>query len=540
MGLGARVTFGLAALAAGLIALIYVNAAFGEAPIYLGAETGHMIRALYGAAAEHARLGLGAADDAAFSLIVRGLTYLTQSLVPWLRLLGGAAYLGGLMLVFQAVRRNLAPGAALGFLLLALAYPFHRFAFAALPEGWYVAVLGAAVLLTARIYLTQPLIHGLAAGALAAVLTLLKPQGLAVAGAFVLLATFDVALGRRSLGTFAGRLASLAVGFLVAANGLHLLAEGSVAGQPLSFYLAERHRPFLSGAIGPAGWIAAARGLAAMISGAVLLASIPAVTGLLRIEFRWLWTRRRARFALEPQETTFLFVLLCLVLTLPLTAALATSGDPDRIWGRQFEALIPMLWLAAAPFVIEFETGGGRPWRWAMAGAPIVGLAGLTICLLDGTAPLARDAAALSAFMPAYFPAAAGLVLAAGLAAAFTRWPVWRIWLVLFIGLAAVATAADMAWRSSEAADRTHVSAELAAADAIVSRRRGEVVVLAPNALEGRLAYLKLRARPDAVTAQPDEPRLAMADTAVAMGPIAPTGLWRVIFRGETVTIFAR
>lgn len=540
MGLGARVTFGLAALTAGLIALIYVNAAFGDAPIYPGAETGHLIRALYGPAAGHAQLGLGAADDTAFSLIIRGLTYLTHSLAPWLRLLGGAAYLGGLLLVFQAVRQNLAPGPALGFLLLALAYPFHRFAFAALPEGWYVAALGAAVLLTARTYLTQPLIHGLAAGGLAAALILLKPQGLAVAGAFVLLAVFDLTLGRRSLRTFAGRLVSLAVGFLVAANGVHLLAEGSVAAQPLSFYLAERHRPFVDGVIGPAGWIAAARGLAAMISGAVLLAAVPAVTGLLRIEFRWLWTRRQGRFALEPQETTFLFVLLCLVLTIPLTAALATSGDPNRIWGRQFEALVPMLWLAAAPFVVEFENGGGRRWRWVMAGAPIVGLAGLAICLLDGATPLARDAAALSAFMPPYFPAAAGLIIAAGLAIVFTRWPVWRIWLALFVALAAIATASDLAWRANESTRRSQMSAELTAADAIVSQRRGEVIVLAPNTVDARLAYLKLRARPDAVTTLPTEPRLAMADTAVAMGPIAPAGLWRVIFRGETVTIFAR
>lgn len=540
MGLGARVTFGLAALAAGLIVLIYVNAAFGDAPIYPGAESGHLIRALYGAVAERALLGPGAADDTAFSLIIRGLTYLTQSLTPWLRLLGGAAYLGGLMLVFQAVRRNLALGPALGFLLLALAYPFHRFAFAALPEGWYVAALGLAILLTARIYLTQPLIHGLAAGGLAAALTLLKPQGLAVAGAFVLLAAFDLALGRRSLRAFTGRLVSLALGFLVTANGLHLLAEGSAAAQPLSFYLAERHRPFAEGAVGLAGWIAAARGLAAMISAAVLLAAIPAVSGLLRIEFRWLWTRRQGRFSLEPQEITFLFVLLCLVLTIPLTAALATSGDPDRIWGRQFEALVPMLWLAAAPFIVEFEKSGGRRWRWVMAGAPIVGLAGLSICLVDGTTPLARDAAALSAFMPAYFPAAAGLILAAGLAIIFTRWPVWRIWLALFVAMAVVATHADLAWRAKEAAGKSQMSAELAAADAIVSQRRGEVVVLAANPLDGRLAYLKLRARPEAVTAPPAEPQLAMADTVVAVGSAAPAGLWKVIFRGETVTIFAR
>ncbi|HEY9235133.1 MULTISPECIES: hypothetical protein [Phenylobacterium] len=542
MGLAGRVMLGLAAAAAGLLALIYVNAAFGALPVYVGAESAHLISALYGPAAAKAQLGLGAPDDPAFSLIIRGLTYLTQSLMPWLRLLGGAAYVGGLLLVFQAVRRNLAPEVALGFLALALVYPYHRFAFAALPEGWCVAALGAAVLLTARTYLGQPLIHGLAAGALVAVLTLLKPQGLAVGGAFVVLAACDLAFGRRNWAVFAGRLLTLGASFLVAVNGLRLLAGGEVAA-PFSFYLADHYRPLLEGAVPPAGWIAAARGLAAMISGAVLLAAVPAVTGLLRIELRWLWTRGRARFALEPQETVFLLALLCLALTILLTAVLASGGAPDRVWGRQFEALIPVLWLAAAPFIVEFEKGGGPWWRRAVATGPLIGLAGLAICLLDGAKALPRDAAMLGAFgadpIP-YFAAAGAVVVAGALAILATRWPVWRVWLAVLIALAAISTTADLAWRKGQDGRRAQMAAELSAADALVSPRPGEVAVMAADPLEGRLAYLRLRARPSAVVSDNGDDRLAAADTLVMVGDGAPQGGWRVVFRGETVTIFTR
>lgn len=544
MGLGARVTCGLSALAAAVAALTYVDRAFADLPIYVGAESAHLIGALYGKTlAENPGLGLGLQDtgDLAFTLLIRAITYATQNLLPWLRLLGGAAYVAGLLLVFMAVRRNLQPKVAAGFLLLALAYPFYRFAFAVLPDGWYVGVLGLTILATARLYLARPLIHAAVAGALAGVLILLKPQGLAVLAAFVPLALVDLSLGRRSVPIFAARLAILATAFLATVN-LVQLAAGQPVTAPFSFYLADQYDALIQGAITPSDWATGARALAGMISAGVLLASIPATTGLLRVELRWLWTRKRGRFDLEPQEATFLLTLLVLTLTVPLTALLGASagGEADRIWGRQFEALIPLLWLTAAPFIVEFERGGGRRWRIAMALAPLVGLAGLAVCLFDGLALQPWDAAALSAFAvepPIYFTLAAGAVITAGAAMALTPWPTWRIWLACIAGLAVVATATDWAWRASEAPAQAVLGVELAAADAIIARRPGNVVLVASDPL-ARLAYLRLRARPSAIVDKTD--RLTDADMIVALDAAWPGEGWRVAFRGEKLAVFVR
>ena len=538
MGLGARVSLGLTALVVGAMGLVYLNEAFAQAPVYMGAESAHLIRALYGKAPALGQLDLPPADDIAFTLLIRGLTYLTQTLLPWLRLLGGAAYVAGLLLVFQVSRRNMAAPAAVSVLLLALAYPYHRFAFSALPEGWYVLGLGASVLLTARIYLTQPLVHGVLAGCLAAGLMLLKPQGLAVSAAFLVLAGVDLALGRRSWRAFAGRILTFAAGFLLTANGLHLLAGGDGVA-PLSFFPAGHYGRFLHGGVDQPAWIASARGLAAMICGAVILAAVPALTGLLRIELRWLWTRGHGRFALEPQETAFLFTLLCLVFSIALTALLAAGGDPARLWGRQFEAYAPMLWLAAAPFIAEFDKHGGARWRTAMAAAPAAGLAGLIVCLLDGAVARPWDAAALSAFQlpaPVGFLAGALVILAAAVAIAASRLAVLRVWLFGVLALALLATAADLGWRRSQG----RLDTELAAADALISQRPGEVALLASDPMERRFGYLMLRARPTIVLARADDRRLAGADTIVSLGgqPSAPG--WRIIFKGEAITIFAR
>jgi hypothetical protein len=543
MGLGARLTCGLSALAAAVAALVYLDRALVDLPVYTGAESAHLIRALYGetlAQNPHLVLQLQSGGDLAFALIVRALTYATQNLLPWLRLLSGGAYVAGLLLVFLASRRNLQPKAAAGFLLLALAYPYYRFAFAALPDGWYVGVLGLLILATARLYLSRPLAHAALAGALAGILALLKPQGLAVLAAFLPLALVDLSLGRRDLRIFAGRLVVLAISFLVTVNLLQL-AAGQPVTAPLSFYLPKNG----VGAITAQGWAVGARALAGMISASVLLASIPAVTGLLRIELRWLWTRRRVRFDLEPQEATFLLTLFTLALTVVLTALLAASagGDADRIWGRQFEALIPMLWLAAAPFIVEFERGGGRRWRIAMALAPIVGLAGLAVCLFDGLAPQPWDAAALGAFAtdsPAYLALSAGAVIAAGAAMSLTAWSTWRVWLACIAALAVISTADDLGWRASEAPARAAMGAELTAAEAIIARRPGDVALVAADPSVARFAYLRLRARPNLVLEKINPTRLSDADMVVAVDAPWPGEGWRVAFRGEKLAVFVR
>lgn len=428
--------------------------------------------------------------------------------------------------------------------LVALAYPYYRFAAAALPEGWYVLLLGAAVLATARLYGPRPIAHAALAGALVGAMTLLKPQGPALGIAFLLLAVVDLALGRRDLRIFVGRIAVLAAAFLASVNLLQLAADRA-SSEPLSFYLEHRYDGLLAGAVTPDGWIAGARGLVAMAAGCVVLAGIPALTGLLRVEMRWRWHRGRGRFFLTPHEASFLLVLFTTAVTLVLTALLATgeAANPSRIWGRQFEALIPLLWIAAAPFIGEFDRAGGRWWRLAMGAVPVVGLAALAACLLGGVVPRAWDAAALSAFSleaPLAASLAGVIIAAAGAATAFRNWPVMSVWLGAFAALALLSTALDARWERDAAAKRSALGQDLTAAAAIVEQRPGGVALIAPDPIQARLAYLRLRARPITVLSTADAAPLAEIDTVVTLSPRAPGPNWRVAFHGAEVTVYTR
>jgi hypothetical protein len=544
MGLGARVTYGLLAVVAAAVALVYLSRILLADPVYAGAESAHMIRALYGKVlAAHPLVlpQLRELDDTVFSLIVRGLSYATSDLLPWLRTLGAAAYLAGLALVFLSMGKT-ERARAVPILLAAFAYPYYRFAAAALPEGWYVGVLGLTIFATARLYMPHPILHAALAGALSAVLVLLAPQGVAVCAAFAILAMFDLALGRRDIRLFLGRLVIFVAALAVGINLLQMIAGQPVA-PPLSTYLGARYETLL--ADGQASWLIGVRTLVAMIFAAIMLAGAPILTGMLRVEMRWRWLRERGRFVLAPQEAAFLLTVLTLAGTLIATAILATApqSDPSRIWGRQFEALLPMLWLAAAPFIGEFERGAGRWWRVAMGVAPVVGLAGLTACLLDGVTPNPWDAAALGAFAPTepyVFAAAGATMLAAGAACTFTAWPLSRIWLAAFIALAVMSTALDLPWQRDAAAGRARLLSELSSADKIIARRPGGVAVVASDPVEARLAYWRLRARPDAVMATPDPIALSGVETVVLMNGNGPGPGWSPILKGRELTVFGR
>ncbi|CAN7430256.1 hypothetical protein LJR164_002759 [Phenylobacterium sp. LjRoot164] len=543
----ARLGYGLLAAAAVVVALVYVDRVFLEAPLYAGAESTHLVRALFGktlAARPDLLPQAQSMGDTLFGLLIRALTYATQNLLPWLRILGAAAYFGGLALALASVRTSLDRAGWIAAALVALAYPYYRFAAAALPEGWYVLLLGAAVLATARLYGPRPIAHAALAGALVGAMTLLKPQGPALGIAFLLLAVVDLALGRRDLRIFVGRIAVLAAAFLASVNLLQLAAD-QASSEPLSFYLEHRYDGLLAGAVTPDGWIAGARGLVAMAAGCVVLAGIPALTGLLRVEMRWRWHRGRGRFFLTPHEASFLLVLFTTAVTLVLTALLATgeAANPSRIWGRQFEALIPLLWIAAAPFIGEFDRAGGRWWRLAMGAVPVVGLAALAACLLGGVVPRAWDAAALSAFSleaPLAASLAGVIIAAAGAATAFRNWPVMSVWLGAFAALALLSTALDARWERDAAAKRSALGQDLTAAAAIVEQRPGGVALIAPDPIQARLAYLRLRARPITVLSTADAAPLAEIDTVVTLSPRAPGPNWRVAFHGAEVTVYTR
>ena len=533
------------------VLLVYATRIFLDLPLYPATEGGYLIQALYGKVLPgHPDLlvDVQGLNNTAFFLIIRAMTYATQDLLAWMRLLGACAYFAGLLLVWRSLRDDAGQSPPLGFLLLALAFPYYRFAFAVLPDGWYVGVLGAAVLLTARIYLSRPVIHAIAAGALSAVLVLLKPEGLAVVLAVLILALLDVFLGRRDIRVLIGRVVVFATIFLTVGN-LVLLAAGQPIVSPFAFMFAAQQVSATGAGMTTEVLTATARSLAPLLSSFLLLAGIPALTGLLRIEMRWrgLAERRLGPFRLERQEIAFLFVLLSLIVTLTMTAVLE-HAEPSRIAGRGFEFFTPILWLAAAPFIAEFDRAGARWWRMAMGLVAAVGVAGLAICLFSGAIVLPWDTAALNAFFrPAdapYFALASATVLAAGAAMAFTAWPTQRIWLGCFAALAVLSTLVDVEWETTVRPARAALAADLRQADKIASQRLGGVAVIAGDRSTAHHLFLGLRGRPQTVLVGPDATRptgrLAEIDTVVAADVQPPINTWRPIFQGRSLKVFER
>lgn len=556
--MGLRVGAGLLALAMLGVLLVYASRIFLDLPLYPATEGGYLIQALYGKALPgHPDLlpGVQGLNNTAFFLIIRATTYATQDLLSWMRVLGACAYFAGLLLVYRSARSDTGRWPPLGFLLLALAFPYYRFAFAILPDGWFVGVLGLIVLLTARVHASRPVLHAIASGALSAVLVLLKPQGQAIVAALLILALLDVGMGRRDVRVLIGRVAVFAITFLVSGN-LILLAAGQPILTPFAFLLSAQQAAAIKTGMTAETLAAAARSLAPLLSSFLLLAGIPALTGLLRIEMRWRWNRaeKLGPFRLERQETAFLFVLLSLIATLAMAAAFELA-EPHRIPGRDFEFFVPMLWLTAAPFITEFDRAGARWWRVAMGLVVAVGVAGLAICLFSGAIALPWDTAALGAFFrpdrskldlaPAvpYFALATATILAASAAMAFTAWPTQRIWLAGFVALAALSTLVDVAWENSVRPARAALVAELRQAGAIVAQRPGGVAVIAEDRSMAHQIFLGLRGRPQSVlvpSAELSGGRLADIDTVVAAAhqPLPPT--WAQVFEGKSLKVFKR
>lgn len=561
---GARLAMGVLVLAGLAVVLAYVNQVFAAEPIYAGDEGAYLIHALYGKAmAGDPRLApqLQALNNTVFLLIIRAVTYGTEHLLEWLRVLGAGAYFGGLVLVWMAVRSKLADWRTGGFLLLALAFPYYRFVFTALPEGWYVGLLGVLVLATTRLYLGRPAVHALLAGALTGLLALIKPQGLAVAAAFMVLAVLDGLLGRRQLWVFTARIVLFAVAFLAAGN-LAQLAVGAPITQPFTFFLGGHYVRALDSPTGLEELRRALWALAAMASASLLLAGVPIATGLARIVARWRWSQRRGGFRLEESETTFLLVLLALAATLAMVAIFAGKAlvygpnETGRLWGRYFEFFVPIIWLAAAPFIAEFQRGGGRPWRIAMALVTLVGVAGLAVCMLRGMAIFPWDGSALTAFYRPHlarwnFDAGAplfGLAVAASLAVAvacLTRIRTSVAWLAYFIALGLLSTFLDLRWRGAIAPERATLQAELQAAQFLIARQPDRAAAVVDGMDVHHLVLLGLRGRPYMVLTEPEADVgtavLADYDTVVVVGPHDLIGDgWKPLFEGQRLAVFQR
>ena len=549
------------ALAALGVLLAYIDRIFMPWPLYAIDEGGYLLKALYGKAllADPTLIqSLQELNSAAFILAIRALTYATHNLLPWLRVLGAGAYFVGLALVFLTVRGRLDRSQQLGFLLLALAFPYYRFVFSALPEGWYVGLFGLIVFATSRLYVSRPLTHALLAGAMTGVLVMLKPHGVSVAAAVLMLGLFDLVAGRRNLIVFLGRIAVFAVAFL-AAGALLTLAIGQPVAHPFSFFLAGHYSNALGSQTTRADAIIGVRALALVTASSLLLAGVPALTGLLRIEMRWRWTRGRERFNLEPQEISFLLVLLAFAATLAMVAifsmkALAYGpGEVNRLWGRYFEFFVPLLWLAAAPFIVEFERAAGRWWRIIVGVITAAGVAGLAACLFGGVMIFPWDATALQAFFrpdparfgyaPAVgpFPFAIAATLAACAAMALTAWPTHRIWLAYFVALGLLSTWIDKAWERDIEPERAQLESEIQVVKNILDQRPGRALILADDLNVHHTIALELRARAYMTHARPDHAvipeRAAAFDTIAYTGRHPIGGSWKLLFDGKVLKV---
>lgn len=560
---GWRLAQGVLLPAAFCVALVYVNLIFQPLPLYAGDEGAYLIRALYG---KQLRIDPTLAphiqelSNTAFLLIIRAVTYATENLLQWMRVLGACAYFGGLLLVWRATRarRDLPAGA--GFLLLALAFPYYRYTVTAMPEGWYVGLLGVLVLTTARLYLTRPIAHALLAGALTGVLVLLKPHGVAVAAAFIALAIIDAMGGRRDLRVLAARLLLFAIAFLAAGNLVQLAANEPIA-HPFTFFVGGHYTETLERPTTAAGIVVALKSLALGVSAMLLLAGVPIATGLARIATRW---RRSPRdFRLDASELTFLLILLSTAATLAMVAvfsmkllALYGAAESNRLWGRYFEFFAPMLWLAAAPFITEFERDGGRTWRLSMATIVQIGLAGLSAFLWTDVMLFPWDAAALTAFfvpnlqrfdlapIVPYFAIAAVVSLAAAMAVGLSTWKTSRIWLAYFVVLGVLSTSVDSAWRRGIADNWRQLEAETNLANTIVSPLPGAVAAVVGDPNSGHITFIRLKARPHMIQAvgqaEVSADRLAGYDTVIVVGPHSIAGSWRLLFKGRQLSVLQR
>ena len=524
-------------------------------PIFAGDEATYLIRAMY-TPAQVARYPLVAAVSNGLDFsVIRALYYVGAPLVVGDRIVNAAAYLGGLLLVWQASVRGLPRRDQALMALIALAYPYYRFAFSDLVEGLFVGVLAVFCLATGRWMRSRPFVHAAAAGVIGAAMVLVKPNGIAEVGALAALMVFDtVVLDAKDGGAWRrlpARLMLFAATFFAAGNLIQWGAEERIGG-PWTFFVGAFYHAALTQAPASQGWAMAAFGLAAMVASMALLAGPPLVVGLAEV-----WTGWRAapgRFKADSRQLIFLLLVLATGATLVMTALFIReiTGGPNEIqhlWGRYFEFLIPLLWLAAARPLAQPL---GRRMAIACAGVMLAGLIGLLVCFDAGETVFPWDAASLLAFfhpdpvranlgvtVPYRLLAALGGVTA--LAAIALRARPAAAGVGLFLAVGVLSTHLDHAWLGPLVAQRTALDRDIRAIHAALPSN-GDVMLLAPEVNEAHLVFLGLEARPRVLLGPPGEAQAALvtlSSVVVVAGPDAPPGgPWRRILQGERLSLF--
>jgi len=520
-------------------------------PIFGGDEGAYLIRALYPPEIVAANPYVAKVNNGAHLSVIRAVYEMGLPFIIGDRLVNSAAYLGGLALIWRAsvARTPRAHQVALG--LLALAFPYYRFAFSNMAEGLFVGVLALLCLATGRWYRSRPVVHALTAGAIAAALVLIKPNGVASIAALGAVAVLDAAVsgGWRRLPL---RILLFAAAFFAVGNLIQWGAQEPTP-DPLRFFVGDIYRNTL-GMKPPKMAALATLGFLGVSSALAILAGAPIMIGLADLWARWRAQRRG--FTAEGSDLVFLLLTLSAAATVVMVAIFAgkvgfSPEETKRLWGRYFEFFAPLLWLAAAPAL-------ARPIdprvRWACAAVMLAGLAGLLAAFRSGVVLFPWDASAVSAFFhadavraPVLFGRSFRLVssvatVAAAAAIVLRLRPVHAgLGLVLVLGV--LSTRLDQLWLGALVAHNAILEHDARAIRPTLPARPTPTALLAQDANEGHLAFLRLDARPRVFLgpsgAQATPADLKGVQAVVVSGPgTPPGGPWVRTYKGEDLSVF--
>jgi hypothetical protein len=544
--------------AAGLVTLAILGFYAGRLavplPLFAGDEAAYLIRAIYPPQVVVADPFVAPLNNGVHLSVIRAVYKTGAPVILGDRLVNAAAYLAGLVLLWRACAARTPTGERIGLGLLALAFPFWRFADTNLAEGLFVGVLALLCLMTGRWYRSRPLVHALAGGAMAAVLVLVKPNGMAVVAALAVLAVLDAGVsgGWRRLPV---RVLLFAGSFFAVGNLIQWAAEEPAA-NPLAFFVSDLYGQNLAAGNPPHALAVAALALISMSASLAILAGTPILVGLADLAGRWRAGRRG--FAAEGPDLIFLLLVLSTAATVAMVALFAvklawTPTESGRLWGRYFEYFAPLLWLAAAPAL-------GRPidarTRWACAGAMLAGLAGLVWSFQAGIVLFPWDSSILTAFFhPDPVRAALGfggswrlmasvatVLAAAGLALGMR--PVYA-GLGLVLALSVLSTWLDAVWLGPMVAQRVALDRDIRTIRPALPPEPAPIALLAPDANDGHLGFFLLKARPRVWLGPPGGQSppgaLGAMQAVVVSGPeTPPDGPWVRTFQGQELSLWRR
>ncbi|MBS0363315.1 MAG: hypothetical protein JSR98_18215 [Proteobacteria bacterium] len=561
--IGPAVFLGVAALGVLAILGFYAQRLSVPLPLFAADEVTYLLHALYPDEVVARNPYVASANNGVHLSVIRAVFAAGLPVVIGDRIANLAAYLIGLLALWWAsVKRTPVPvpgELGLALLLLAIGFPYYRFAASNLAEGLFVGVFAAFVLVTRRWWRSRPLIHATLAGALGAALVLVKPNGVAELGALLAVGVVDAILTREASDwlRLPVRLVFFAVAFFLVGNLIQWQADEPIA-QPWRFFISPTYSATM--AVTPPKGAAALAGLGVltMVSASALLAGAPAVIGLADLWRRW---RAAARtngggFDAEGGDLAFLLVLGSLAATIAMVGVFTMKvaiapGETLRIWGRYFEFFIPMVWVTAAPALAR---GLGGRTAAACAVVTFLGLASLLVGFRAGIVLFPWDASELTAFFQAdpvraplnfALPLRALSILAVLLAGAgyAARLKPAFVGLALILVLGGLSTWLDGVWMGPLVTRRLAFEHDI---EAIRPRLLpvGDLVFLSPNANQTHLAFLTLDARPHVVLGPPDQAppgELASAGAAIVAGPETPPGgPWSLAYRGQMLSLYQR